>query len=187
MRKTSSLSAPDSDDVGSSKISKLEPCWMARQMPTNCFAAGLSRSTRQSACSGNWCSSMMRDACSIMRRRFTQPNGNRSSRPRKMFSATVRWGASSDSWCTMAMPAAAASAGERKGAARPCHSMRPASRRSMPATIFISVDFPAPFSPSSRCTSPGATLRLPSRRAVTPPNRFWMPFRSRSTARDSVA
>ena len=25
----------------------------------------------------------------------------------------------------------------------------------MPATIFISVDLPAPFSPSSRCTSPG--------------------------------
>src|SRR5580700_8029479 len=51
----------------------------------------------------------------------------------------------------------------------------------MPATIFISVDFPAPFSPNSRCTSPGSTERLPSRRAVTPPNHFWMPFRSRST------
>jgi len=51
----------------------------------------------------------------------------------------------------------------------PCHSMRPASRRSMPATIFINVDFPAPFSPNSRCTSPGSTTRLPSRSAVTPP------------------
>src|SRR5580658_6063933 len=187
MRKTSSVSAPESEDVGSSKINRLEPCWMARQMPTNCLPAGLRRSTRQSACNGKWCSAIMRDACSIIRRRFTQPNGSRSSRPRKMFSATVKCGASSDSWCTMAMPAAAASAGEWKAASRPCHNMRPASKRSIPATIFISVDLPAPFSPRSRCTSPGPTQRFPSRRAVTPPNRFCMPVRSRSIGRDSVA
>ena len=45
----------------------------------------------------------------------------------------------------------------------------------LPATIFISVDLPAPFSPSRRCTSPAATARLPSRSAVTPPNRLVMP------------
>src|ERR1039458_1696962 len=71
MRKTSSVSAPESDDVGSSKISKLEPCWMARQMPTNCLPAGLSRSKRQSAATGKWCSSIIREACSIMRRQLT--------------------------------------------------------------------------------------------------------------------
>ena len=65
---------------------------------------------------------------SIMRRRFTQPSGSRSSRPRKMFSATVRCGASSDSWWTMAMPMAAASAGVFRWTSRPCHSIWPASR-----------------------------------------------------------
>ena len=30
----------------------------------------------------------------------------------------------------------------------------------MPATIFISVDLPAPFSPIRRWTSPGSTLRF---------------------------
>ena len=40
---------PDSEDVGSSKISRLEPCWMARQISTSCLPAGLSFSTRQSA------------------------------------------------------------------------------------------------------------------------------------------
>ena len=48
MRKTSSVSAPESDEVGSSKISRLEPCWMARQISTSCLPAGLSFSTRQS-------------------------------------------------------------------------------------------------------------------------------------------
>ena len=62
------------------------------------------------------------------RRRFTQPSGSASSRPRKMFSATVRCGASSDSWCTMAMPMAAASRGVLRSTSRPCHSIWPASR-----------------------------------------------------------
>src|SRR5580698_9380493 len=80
----------------------------------------------------------------------------------------------------MAMPIAAASAGVRRQTSRPCHRMEPASGCSMPATIFISVDLPAPFSPNSRWTSPASTERLASRRAVTPPNRFWIPLRSRS-------
>jgi hypothetical protein len=47
----------------------------------------------------------------------------------------------------------------------PFHSMRPASRSTMPATIFMSVDLPAPFSPSSRWTSPAATESSPLREA----------------------
>ncbi len=97
------------------------------------------------------------------------------------FSATVKCGASRDSWCTMAMPLRAASCGVLIKTSRPCQSMRPPSRSSMPATIFISVDLPAPFSPSRRCTSPASTERFPSERAVTPPNLFWMPVSWRST------
>ena len=62
---------------------------------------------------------------------------------------------------------------ERDLAAVPQHAA--ASRSSIPATIFMSVDLPAPFSPSSRCTSPASTDRLPSRSAVTPPKRLVMP------------
>ena len=42
----------------------------------------------------------------------------------------------------------------------------------MPATIFISVDLPAPFSPISRWTSPALTVQVPFFSAVTPPKRF---------------
>ncbi len=159
---------------------------MARQISTSCLPAGLSLSTRQSACSGKPCCSMSRAACSCMRRRFTHPSGNRCSRPRKRFSATERCGASCDSWCTMAIPTEAASMGRRKFTARPSNSISPASRSIMPATIFIRVDLPAPFSPSSRCTSPACTARLPARSATTPPNRFWIPFSSRSTVNEPV-
>src|SRR5579863_5391550 len=69
----------------------------------------------------------------------------------------------------MAMPWDAASAGLRNLTLCPCHSISPLSRSSMPATIFISVDLPAPFSPISKWTAPVETSRFPSRRAATPP------------------
>src|SRR3569623_269780 len=40
--------------------------------------------------------------------------------------------------------------------------------------ILISVDLPAPFSPTSACTSPGAQLKLTSLSARTPGNDFEM-------------
>src|SRR6187402_3212316 len=39
----------------------------------------------------------------------------------------------------------------------------------------MSVDFPAPFSPSSAWTSPGSTSRFTPRSACTPPNRLVTP------------
>ena len=132
MRKTSSVSAPESDEVGSSKISSDDPCWIARQISTICFPAGLSLPTRHSARRGKRCSSISRAARSVMRRRFTQPRGSRSSRPRKMFSATVRWGARSDSWCTIAIPIAAASDGLLRNTSLPRHNIRPLSRSCIP-------------------------------------------------------
>src|SRR5262249_27840961 len=52
--------------------------------------------------------------------------------------------------------------------------MWPASDRSAPLRIFISVDFPAPFSPMSACTSPGATSNETPRKACVEPKRLWM-------------
>ena len=43
-----------------------------------------------------------------------------------------------------------------------------------PDTIFISVDLPAPFSPTTAWTSPGMNWRLTSSRATTPGKRLLM-------------
>src|SRR4051794_18199918 len=50
--------------------------------------------------------------------------------------------------------------------------MRPSSGFWKPEMILISVDFPAPLSPSSPSTSPLRRCRLMSRRAVTGPKRL---------------
>ena len=51
-------------------------------------------------------------------------------------------------------------------------SMVPASGRTSPDAIPISVDLPAPFSPSSACTSPANAANETSLTATTPPKRF---------------
>src|SRR5260221_2658102 len=50
----------------------------------------------------------------------------------------------------------------------PSTRISPESLASDPLRIFMSVDLPAPFSPSRTCTSPGATSRSTSSRATTP-------------------
>jgi hypothetical protein len=52
------------------------------------------------------------------------------------------------------MPWDTASCGERMSISLPSIRMRPESRATFPARIFIRVDFPAPFSPIRACTSP---------------------------------
>src|SRR6266487_4542680 len=49
----------------------------------------------------------------------------------------------------------------------------------MPATHLISVDLPAPLSPTSAITSPGRTSKSASARACTGPNAFETPRSSR--------
>ena len=119
MRKTSCVSASESEEVGSSKISRLDPCWIARQISTSCLPAGLSFSTRQSACSGKRCSVDQAAGSFEHARRLTQPNGWRGLAAQEDILRHDRCGASSDSWCTMAMPMAPASAGLRKCTSRP--------------------------------------------------------------------
>src|SRR6516165_8227590 len=48
--------------------------------------------------------------------------------------------------------------------------------------MFMSVDFPAPFSPSSACASPRASSKLTRSFARTPGNRFVIPRISRTGA-----
>ncbi len=66
------------------------------------------------------------------------------------------------------MPAFVASVTVIAGRSIPSTRMRPWLGAVTPPRIFISVDLPAPFSPTRPMISPGATDRLTSARAVTP-------------------
>ncbi len=68
----------------------------------------------------------------------------------------------------MLMPSARACAGERGARGAPSQSSSPASACTAPAMIFIRVDLPAPFSPSTAWISPGATDSDTASLALTP-------------------
>src|SRR5688572_13278896 len=64
--------------------------------------------------------------------------------------------------------------------------MRPASGRWTPARIFISVDLPAPFSPTSACASPGRTARSTPESTAFPAKDFEMSSISSAGAVDVI-
>src|SRR5689334_5556891 len=68
-----------------------------------------------------------------------------------------------------------ASRGERKMTGLPWTRISPSSGRYSPASTFISVLLPAPFSPSSAWTSPGRRSKLTRSLARTPGNRLTTP------------
>src|SRR3954447_15561361 len=70
------------------------------------------------------------------------------------------------------MPSDRACSTERSSVSSPLMISRPSSGRWKPEMIFISVDLPAPLSPSSPSTSPWPRCRLISCSAVTGPNRL---------------
>ena len=86
-----------------------------------------------------------------------------------MLSATDRSGISDSSWKMQTMPAAPAAAGDANDTDLPSSSTRPSSGATTPARILISVDLPAPFSPSTAWMRPASTTRSAPCRAVTPP------------------
>src|SRR5215475_14488822 len=85
----------------------------------------------------------------------------------------------------MAMPAAWASRAERKWVSPPSTSRRPENSGCTPAMIFISVLFPAPFSPTRPWISPAWSAKSTPRSASTPPKLFVMPCSSRIGERPS--
>jgi hypothetical protein len=90
------------------------------------------------------------------------------SRVAKIFSATVRLPNRFSSWNTMPMPRFTASPDEEKETASPSRRMRPSVGCSTPAMIFISVDLPAPFSPTSTLTAPLRTSKFARLTATVP-------------------
>src|SRR6476469_6592862 len=75
----------------------------------------------------------------------------------------------------MSMPAAMAAVGVLNTTGRPSSRMVASSGCFMPYSVFIRVDVPAPFSPTTACTSPRPTVRLTSELATTPGNRLVIP------------
>src|SRR3954447_4445891 len=84
------------------------------------------------------------------------------------------------------MPAPSAEVVEPAASGSPSISIVPRSAVSAPETILISVDLPAPFSPTIAWTSPARSSRSTPRSAWTPPYRFSTPV-SRRTAGSPVA
>ena len=108
------------------------------------------------------------------------------SRPKIRFSATVNTSTSMKCWCTMPIPAAIASFGVREVCGRPSMVISPSSGCSIPYRTFISVDLPAPFSPSRQWISPGRMSRSMWSLATREPKRLVIP-RSCSPGAGSVA
>src|ERR1700724_622534 len=79
----------------------------------------------------------------------------------------------------MAIPAARASRADRKRVSRPSRRKRPENSGCTPAMIFISVLFPAPFSPTRPWISPGESAKSTPRSASTPPKVLPIPCSSR--------
>src|SRR5690349_21633188 len=84
------------------------------------------------------------------------------------------------------MPAAIASRGERKSIARPFTRTTPSSGRYSPASTFMSVLLPAPFSPSSAWISPGRKSKSTWSFASTPGNDLTIPTASRAFGDDAA-
>ena len=83
------------------------------------------------------------------RSRLMIPAGPVGSKPNAIDSATVKTGMSMKCWCTMPMPAATASPGPLNVTGSPSMRICPSSGACIPYRTFMSVDLPAPFSPSS--------------------------------------
>ena len=94
--------------------------------------------------------------------RLRRPCASRvsGSRRNQMFCSTVRSGTSDSSWNTAEMPARLRRRRDwRRGRPRRRARILPASGRTAPARIWMKVLLPAPFSPSSACTSPARALK----------------------------
>src|SRR3982074_1369714 len=73
------------------------------------------------------------------------------------------------------MPSAWASWGRLIWTSRPSHSMTPLSAGPTPEITLMSVDLPAPLSPTRATTSPARICSSTSTSACTPPNRLETP------------
>ena len=177
---SSSVSCGVSTAVGSSRMRIWASLTRALMISTRCCTPTGRSSTRASGStsrlyfcdsSSTWlrAPSMSRNAPFV------------SSWPSITFSATVKTGTSMKCWWTMPIPASIASPGSWKWTSWPSMRILPSSGRYRPKRVFISVDFPAPFSPSRQWISPGSMTRSIESFAVKVPNRLVIPCSSSRT------
>ena len=171
-----------SEDVGSSSSSTSGSWLMARTISTICRAASERSST---SASGSMCSmpkpASTASASRLHRPRSIRPSRLRGSRAMNRFSATDIHGNSVSSWNTVQTPSRCASCGAASSTARPLMTIRPASGRSRPPSALISVLLPAPFSPTSACTSRTDADSAASTSACTPPKDLDTPLHLHDT------
>ena len=169
MRNISSISALERAEEGSSITSTLALMRRALAISTICCRP-TGRSPTMVSGSRSWMPSLA--SCSTACR-FISAVSRRPpltiSRPRNMLLATVRCWHMFSSWWMMATPSSWACLVFRSPSTLcPKMVMSPESRVYTPERIFIRVDLPAPFSPSSAMTSPVLRWSCTSSRAFTP-------------------
>src|SRR6476660_5657220 len=123
--------------------------------------------------------SVSAERCSIAGS-LSRKRKSRISRPRYMFWTTSRLSQSARSWYTTSIPSRAESFGPWMWTSSPSKCTVPPSNGWMPAIDLISVDLPAPLSPTSAITSPSRTSKSTSISACTEPKVFDRPRISRS-------
>ena len=162
-----------SAELGSSRMSSLGFSRSARAIATSC------RSPGPRSPSGAWTStsrpswrSRSRLRASISRREIS-PLWT-GSRLTNRLASTGRSGNSPGCCRTTPMPSFRAALGLSIVAVLPSNSMTPRSGRTMPASTFVSVDLPAPLSPTSAWIEPRSTTRFMSSSTTVPPKRLAM-------------
>ena len=160
-------------EVGSSRIRTLAPKYTARAIatawrspPDSVPTVWLGSRTSMPILA---ISSRMIRCAPLMSIRWSGPRPLVGSLPRKKLRHTDISGTVARSWNTVAMPRARASRGPAKITGSPSKSTSPLSGTYTPERILISVDLPAPLSPSTHVTSPGYTATLMSSSALTLP------------------
>ena len=162
-------------EVGSSRISTREPRQSALTISTCCWWP----SERSAALVPGSISTPSWAASSASRRRAAA-RSRRTPRlsPSIRFSSTLSAGISVECWWTVPIPSSSARRGEEIAVSAPSIRIVPASGRISPERMPISVDLPAPFSPSRQCTSLRRSVRSTSSFASTPGNDLVIPTSS---------
>ena len=144
---SSSISWGVSTAVGSSKIRISFSRYSIFRISVRCCMPTVISSTRAS---GSTRRPYFSDRASTFSRAsaFWRKPCLQGSTPMMMLSRTVKHSTSLKCWWTMPMPRALASLGSLISTTRPSFLMTPSSGRYRPNSTLISVDFPAPFSPS---------------------------------------
>ena len=169
VRKSTPTWSSVSELVGSSRMSTRASMLSARAISTICCRSG---DRLPVSCSGSIGSRSRSSTSAALARVADQSMPNRpptSRLPSRMFSATVRAGASAVSWETIAMPCAMASSGRWNCTGSPPMPMLPESGSTWPERMPSIVDLPEPFSPISPWTTPGRLM------VSDAPRSAWMP------------